>query len=386
MGLVAACCKRPEDEKNIETNDYIYSIYKNNNYNDNKSYKKNPDLDINNIILSEYPTSIKNLEEISSKNYDIEKVKKIQKKYRSYKIHNIFIKDIKPNIQKKTTNYINKFYEHCSLGGEITTDDDFSLDGWKRYYPSNDRFFLYPKGEVFPNQIRIENADDPENLEIYEGETNYENLKHGYGVLTTPHYILKGNWRKGEFTGWGRKSMRNGDMLEGKFVNGEINGKGIFKSKESVYIGEFVNGERCGKGDLTTEKYHYVGDFKNNKFDGDGVIEFLIEGHKYEGNFEKNEINGRGIYKWKSGDIYEGELKNGKMNGHGKYTYNDGKIYEGEYINGIKEGKGKLFYKDGKSFDGNFKNGFPDGEGFYTKDGKTYKVFFSNGKFIQSIS
>ena len=33
----------------------------------------------------------------------------------------------------------------------------------------------------------------------------------------------------------GRKYYKNGDILEGKFVNGEINGKGILKKKK-VYI------------------------------------------------------------------------------------------------------------------------------------------------------
>ena len=371
------CCKRVDDENIIETNDYSL-FFKKNNYNilEQITQMKNNNTNYNNT-------------EYTDKNYDLEKVKKIQENYRLYKIRNKFKKNVKPSIEKKTTNYINKFYKQCELGGEITSneEDDFSLDGWKRYYPPDERFFLYSKGEVFPNQIRVKNANDPDKLEIYEGEINYENMKHGFGVLTTPHYILKGTWRKGEFTGWGRKTMRNGDILEGKFVCGEINGKGIFKNKESKYIGEFINGERCGKGDLTTGKYHYKGDFKDNKFDGFGVIEFFLDGQKYEGTFEKNEITGKGIYTWKNGDIYEGEMKNGKMNGNGKYTYKeDKKIYEGEYLNGVKEGKGKLYYPDGKIYEGNFKEGLPDGEGFYTKNGVKYKVLFSHGKFVNVIS
>ena len=207
-------------------------------------------------------------------------------------------------------------------------------------------------------------------------------------ILITPYYVLKGEWRKGEFTGWGRKYFRNGDILEGKFIDGEINGKGNFKNKnkDTIYIGDFFKGEKWGKGELITEKYHYKGDFKNDKLHGYGIIDFLIEGQTYEGNFENNEINGKGVYKWKNGDIYEGDMKNGKMNGNGKYIYFDGKIYEGQYINGIKEGKGKLLYPDGKCFEGDFKNGYPHGEGLYTKNGNTRKVLFNQGKYIKTIS
>ena len=372
------CCKRVDEENIIESNDFS-SNFKKNNYNILEQITQ----------LKNYNSNYNTNTEYTDKNYDLEKVKKIQENYRLYQIRNKFINKVKPSIEKKTTNYINKFYKQCELGGEITSneEDDFSLDGWKRYYPPDERFFLYSKGEVFPNQIRLKNVDDPDKIEIYEGEMNYENMKHGNGVLTTPHYILKGTWRKGEFTGWGRKTMRNGDILEGKFVCGEINGKGIFKNKDNKYIGEFINGERCGKGDLTTAKYHYKGDFKDNKFNGFGVIEFLLDGQKYEGSFENNEINGKGIYTWKNGDIYEGEMKNGKMNGNGKYTYKeDKKIYEGEYVNGVKEGKGKLYYPDGKIYEGNFKEGLPDGSGFYTKNGVKYNVLFSQGQFVKIIS
>ena len=388
MGAVASCCNRPEkDDKNIVAKDFRFFQSKSNKKKiGNFSFRKHQ-LDINNIIVSEDSRTNKNIEnntENSTSYYDIEKIKKIQKNFRLYYIHNKFINEVKPSIERKTTDFIKKFYN--SMGGQMTEEDDFSEDGWKKYYPENERFFLYIKGEVFANQIRINNLDNPEKIEIYEGEMNIDNLRHGFGILTTPFYILKGSWRKGEFTGWGRKYLRNGDILEGKFVNGELNGKGTFKNDESFYIGDFINGERNGKGDLTTDKYHYKGDFKNDKFNGFGIIEFLFEGHKYEGNFENNEITGKGIYKWKNGDIYEGDMKKGKMNGKGKYIYTDKKIYEGEYIEGIKEGKGKLIYPNGKCFDGNFKNGLPDGEGLYTINGNTFRVLFSQGNFVNVLT
>ena len=397
MGGIPFCCRRPDDIEETKSENNDYYIFTNKK---NKKIKSETFLDINSIIISEdsnnskknndYKNGIIDNNEINNNTsieYDIEKIIKIQKKFRSYLIFNKFIKVMKPLIQRNTTNNSNKYNELCLLCGQMSTNkDDFSEDGWKRYYPSDERFFLYINRDVIPNQKRLKNINDPEKIEIYEGEINKDNIRQGSGVLTTPHNILMGSWRRGEFTGWGRNYYRNGDILEGKFINGEINGKGTLKNKDSIYIGEFINGEKYGKGDLTTEKYHYNGEFKNNKFDGFGIIEFLNEGHKYEGYFDKNEMSGKGIYKWKNGDIYEGEIKNGKMNGIGKYRYLDGKIYEGEYNNGIKNGKGKLSYPNGKTFEGNFKDGLPDGEGIYTDKGKSNKVLFSKGIFVKVLS
>ena len=248
-------------------------------------------------------------------------------------------------------------YNKCLSKGETEPDDDFSPDTYKEFYPENDPFFNFDKGEVTQGQI-ISNPDDPNNLEIYEGEINENNKKHGYGICTTPLYVRKGTWRNGQFTGWGRESRRNRDVLEGKFINGLVNGKGVLKNnKGNLYIGDFVNSQREGYGELNTNRIHYIGEFKEDKLDGKGVIEFLKEGHKYEGEFKDNEINGKGIFKWKNGDVYQGEMSNGKMNGHGTYTYNDGQIYDGEYINGLRDGKGRIIFSNQIIYEGEFKNG-----------------------------
>jgi hypothetical protein len=248
-------------------------------------------------------------------------------------------------------------YNKCLSKGETEPDDDFSPDTYKEFYPENDPFFNFDKGEVTQGQI-ISNPDDPNNLEIYEGEINENNKKHGYGICTTPLYVRKGTWRNGQFTGWGRESRRNRDVLEGKFINGLVNGKGVLKNnKGNLYIGDFVNSQRDGYGELHTNRIHYIGEFKEDKLDGKGVIEFLKEGHKYEGEFKNNEINGKGIFKWKNGDVYQGEMSNGKMNGHGTYTYNDGQIYDGEYINGLRDGKGRIIFSNQIIYEGEFKNG-----------------------------
>ena len=244
-------------------------------------------------------------------------------------------------------------------------------------------FVVFERNYIYYlNKINLNNKN---NLEIYEGETNINNLRHGFGILTTWQYELKGSWRKDDFTGWGRKSMRNGGIMEGKFIKGKLNGKGIYKNSTCIYEGEFLDSKKNGKGELRTKKYIYNGDFENDQFNGEGIIEFLEEGSKYKGNFLKNEICGKGTFEWKNGDIYEGDMKKGKMDGFGKFTFNDGKIYEGEYKNGIKQGKGKLIYPGNRIYNGYFDKGLPEGEGIYIKNDKKFKVLFSQGKFIRYL-
>ena len=405
----AHCCMRPDKEtenrmeaKNLFSPQKILQK-------DNKNIKERSLFDSNNIAMASEPlmlmfnnfpkdltnnnyNSVQKTEQYNYNNIDEnlekeEKVKKIQEKFRSYYLRKKYQTQIKPSLSIKTSNYINKFYAQCSKGGEVNNDPNFSIDNYKNYYSEDDPFFSFDKGKVFENQTRLKNIDDPNQLEIYEGETNSKNLKHGYGVLTTPHFVMKGTWRNDEFTGWGQKLYRNGDNYEGKYINGELNGKGTYKNKEgSIYVGDFVNDIRCGKGDLTTENYHYVGEFRNDKFNGKGKIEFLNDESMYEGQFEDNEIEGKGIYKWKNGDMYEGQMKKGKMHGYGKQSYKDGRTYEGEYSDGKKNGRGKFVYSPDKFYEGTFVDGVPDGEGFYTKDGVTSKVLLSKGEFVKKIA
>ena len=252
---------------------------------------------------------------------------------------------------------IANLYNQCQSKGETEPDDDFSPDTYKKFYPENDPFFIFDKGEISQGQI-ITSPEDINHLEIYEGEINENNKKHGFGVATTPQFVRKGTWRNGEFTGWGRESRRNRDVLEGKFVNGKVNGKGLLKNNRgNIYVGDFVNSQREGYGELQTNRIHYIGEFKGDQLNGNGVIEFIKEGHKYEGEFKNNEINGRGIFRWKNGDIYEGEMTNGKMNGHGTYKYSNGQIYDGDYIDGLREGKGRIIVSNQVVYEGEFKGG-----------------------------
>ena len=387
MGVKACCVKQEtEEERNLQKNQHNSPRleYENNKNKENGAYFT---IHTSEKINEENNNCI-NINYLNEKGENLKKEEnaiKIQKNFRNIANKIKFNNEIKPKIIEENKYFIDNLYKECLKEGELPSDDDFEPDGWKKYYPSNERFFLYQKGKVFPNQIRIKNQNDINNLQIYEGEMNIDNLKHGFGILTTTNCRLKGFWRKDEFTGWGRKTARNGEILEGKFVNGKLNGKGTYKNLTCIYEGDFINSKKNGKGELKTPNYTYIGDFKDDLLDGEGTIEFLKEGSKYTGQFVKNDIWGKGVFEWKNGDMYEGYMKKDKMDGFGKFTFKDGKIYQGEYKDGIKQGKGKLIYPGNKIFEGQFDKGLPDGEGIYYENGKCFKVLFSKGNFVKYL-
>lgn len=275
--------------------------------------------------------------------------RKIQNKWRNHFVRNRFLQ-IKPQLLLESQSFLKQQYDICDKAGPIASDEDFNSDGWKRFYPVQDPFFNFDKGFVISCGIKIRHPNDPEKVSVYEGDININNERHGFGRLTTVKSVYLGEWRNGEFTGWGRDTRRSGKVYEGKFVNGLIQGKGILKNnKGTTYVGDFLDSKRHGKGILDTHTVHYEGEFKNDKLCGKGRIVFKIQGHVYEGDFENNEIKGFGTYKWKNGDSYTGYMMNGKMHGKGKYRYNNGIVYEGIYNNGVKQGKGKVYNTNGIS-------------------------------------
>ena len=180
------------------------------------------------------------------------------------------------------------------------TEESFSPDGYKKFYPSDDPFFKRPKGK---KSYKIYNEDDGSNKEVYEGEM-MNGKKHGIGKLTTKDYIREGTWKEDKFTGWGRESKPNGEVLEGRFVDGKVEGKGILRdSKGSSYIGDFVDSKREGFGELDTKKANYKGQFKNNKFNGHGKINIKDDGSEIEGEFRNGEIENERAKIFRDGKI-----------------------------------------------------------------------------------
>jgi hypothetical protein len=269
-------------------------------------------------------------------------------RYPDIKNFNIYaLSKIRPHHLTKIDNIIENFHKN----GIPRKSDDFSYKNYTKFYPKEDPFFNLEEADSIHNHIKIynENESNMNLIQIYKGDLNIRSERHGIGKLITQYYELNGMWKNDNFTGWGRQSRCNGEVFEGRFVNGLLNGKGIYlDSKSNKYLGEFKDMKRWGKGKLNTDTILYEGDFYDNKIQGKGKIKFLKSGIEYEGTFINDNIEGSGIFKWINGDIYEGEVKDGKMHGNGIYKYKNGKIYKGLFENGQIANNGNL--KNSSSF------------------------------------
>ena len=345
---------------NGQTNSEIKSDMKNNVYQKKNLKKINLN---NNMKEQEQKDEVINNEELISENNN------------NINLDNLLTPSKDPNniYKKKNINNTNEIInkketkeskineeENLNLNEVCEEFKDFDFNEWKRFYSQDDRFFKFPKEGINHNQ-EIKN---PENDEIYKGDLNNNGEKHGYGTYISPNLKRIGMWRRNNFTGWGREIRNNGDIYEGKFNNGKLNGKGIYKNKiENVsYVGDFINSEKHGKGELFTKENHYNGDFVNNKFEGKGKIEIYAEG-EYEGDFKNGSFDGNGMLKWKNGGCYKGQLSKGKQHGYGEETDKDHNIYKGYFRNGNKDGEAK----------------------FITKDGIVYNLFYKDGKPIKNV-
>ena len=160
-----------------------------------------------------------------------------------YKIYNI--KELTRNQMLKLRHLLVEFNNI----GKIRSIDDFSEKNWKKFYHKNESYFYINDTGIIHNQLKIYYHNDINNVKIYQGDLNKKGERHGVGKLTTPYFALIGMWKEDKFSGWGRESRCNGDVFEGKFEDGLINGKGIFLgSSKNKYIGDFVNMKRWEKG------------------------------------------------------------------------------------------------------------------------------------------
>ena len=224
---------------------------------------------------------------------------------------------------------------------DMTSTNNFYPDNYKLFFYSySPNYSQVPQSEIYTRKMmKYLINNDPTKEAIYTGGFNYNNQRHGLGQLKEPNCLKIGTWKNGEFSGWGRIIYNNGQAFEGKFTNGKLNGKGVYKYKDALYIGDFLNNIRQGKGVLMNNKFRYIGQFNLGKIDGYGKIIFYEdkEGEgEYEGFFKNNNIEGKGIMKWKNGNSYEGEMKNGKMNGVGRFIPAGGIPIEGVFRNNVK--------------------------------------------------
>ena len=349
MGNTPNCCERDENIDNIieERNEIFNFSPEDDKVPDDASFISNhggeypieSEEQADFRYEAKYPNLV-NSEKIIIRNLPQEKIyendenEDLNQEMEYYEQQNVFDMN---NIQRDQMMKLKQLFDLCNRNGKPRSCEDFNPEGYTMFYAKDDPYFYYDKNNVFGNTLKIYNENDKYNIQIYQGDVNVSGQRHGIGKCTTPYYVLMGMWKNDTFSGWGRESRTNGDVFEGRYENGVLNGKGIFlNEKKCKYVGDFISTRRWGKGELTTDKIHYEGDFYDNKMHGNGRIRFLRDGIEYMGTFKDDQIDGFGVFKWKNGDMYKGYVKAGKMNGFGKYKYANGKEYSGYFNRGEK--------------------------------------------------
>ncbi|CAM4847680.1 unnamed protein product [Rotaria magnacalcarata] len=108
----------------------------------------------------------------------------------------------------------------------------------------------------------------------------------------------------------------------------------------------------------------YEGKTMNGKKQGQGTYKW-VNGGEYTGEWNENVFHGQGSRIWASGDTYIGQWVDGKKQGHGTYTWPNGSHYEGDWNDDKRTGKGVWKSKDGYQYNGEFVDGERHGKGTY---------------------
>lgn len=129
-------------------------------------------------------------------------------------------------------------------------------------------------------------------------------------------------------------SFSNGDVYEGELVDGQMDGRGVYR-----YAGGNV----------------YAGFFNKGKPHGPNAVFTYSNGDRYEGPYvnglkDTSESNGQGVYTFsKDGAVYTGPFKANMREGHGAVmTWPDGRKYEGSFLQSKRHGIGTMHKKDGR--------------------------------------
>ena len=230
--------------------------------------------------------------------------------------------------------------------------------------------FLKFEGEFLNGKKWTGKGYDKDNNILYE-------LKEGNGYIKEYDYkgrlIIEGEYLNGQLNG---KVI--GPYFTGEYKNGEKNGKfkEYYEKDKLEFEGEYLNGEKNGKGKwydwdgkIKFEGEYLYGFRRKGKSYIDGILEYEGEflfyrkwngkGYDKNGNITYILNNGNGNVKEYIVDYlnFEGEYINGKRNGKGKDYETE---FEGEYLNDKKwNGKFKINLDDdgNKIFEGEYING-----------------------------
>jgi len=136
----------------------------------------------------------------------------------------------------------------------------------------------------------------------------------------------EGHFRDSKWDGFGKLKTKKGDIYEGEWLNGVLNGKGtLIKSDGTVEIGMFANGRLIEKDKRVVPQNECLeGDCNNGTGKSRGY-----KGHVYEGTFAKGALTGYGTITYPSGDKYEGQCNKSVPNGQGSMYRRNGRVETG---------------------------------------------------------
>lgn len=137
------------------------------------------------------------------------------------------------------------------------------------------------------------------------------------GTVVAEGFTYVGTFEDGyKITGTGTMTNSGGDVTEGTFVNGALNGYGAVRyANGCLGIGEFKNGQIDGKAFFVWPQGEgaydwYYGDWVGQMRIGQGYYQFN-NGCYYYGEFANDWINGEGTFHWTGGNYWTGTFENG---------------------------------------------------------------------------
>ena len=247
--------------------------------------------------------------------------------------------------------------------------------------------FIY--GEILSDEACItRSAVEMENGQIFAGEWNIKNQRHGKGLQSwNDGSMYEGYWKNDKANGRGRLIHANGDVYEGEWLNDKAHGKGIYIHADgAMYEGYWEQDKQHGKGVETwPDGARYEGMYVNGQKHGFGRF-CWADNSLYEGMFSANDIHGVGTYIWSDQRKFVGDWRHNKMHGKGRFTWSDGRSYEGEYQEDKKHGKGVFIWPGDRKYEGDWKNGKQHGNGIYTTINGRKEGEWKDGNRIKNIS
>lgn len=147
-------------------------------------------------------------------------------------------------------------------------------------------------------------------------------------------YVYVGQYRDGQYQGWGVMLHSDGWRHAGEWRDGKPNGRGYKKLPDgSLYMGGFRDWQFDGVGVFALSSgRRYVGEWR-----GGLPLLFDIEepdGTRLEGEFHQGTLHGWGTMTKPDGTRLKGEFRHGLLHGAGSTTMPDGTRHVGEFVNG----------------------------------------------------